>query len=322
MKLTRSIYLVLFLIILASSVVACGQPEPEIITVGIVSRVPSLDPVVEGFKSRMTELGYVEGKSINYIYEGAITDPAKVDPYLQQLVEKNVDLIFAVTTDAATAAQKMTDKTPIIFAPVNNPVEAGLVENLTKPGHNVTGITNAGGDPRRLQWLADINPQIKRVYVPYSAKDLPSATAFASINETAQELNIELVPYDILNLEQNAQAIADIPEDVDAIFLVPDNNVIPKIKDWSEAAKQKKLPISVPQVFPGALTSFCFDSFKMGEQAARLGDQILKGAKPGDLPVENAEFFLTIDLATAEAIGLEISDAVLEQADTLIRNES
>ena len=322
MKHTKSIYLALFLIILASVIVACSQPEPDTVTIGVVSRVPSLDPVFEGFKSKMTGLGYIEGKSINYIYEGAITDPTKVDPYIQQLVKEDVDLILAITTDAATAAQKITGETPIIFAPVNNPVEAGLVENLTKPGHNVTGITNAGGDPRRLQWLIDIDPQIKRVYVPYSADLLPSVTAFESINETAKELDIELVPYEIATIEQNAQAMTDIPGDVDAIFLVPDNNVIPKIKDWSEAARQKKLPISVPQVFPGALTSFCFDSFKMGEQAARLAGQILKGAKPGDLPVENAEFFLTIDLATAQAIGLEISDAVLEQAHTLIRNNS
>lgn len=322
MKHTTPVCLAFFLIILASLMISCRQPEPKIVTVGVINRVPSLDPVIEGFRSKMTELGYVEGQSIKYIYEGAITDETKVNPYIQHLVKENVDLILAVTTDAATAARKATDTTPIIFAPVNNPVQAGLVENLTKPAYNVTGITNAGGDPRRLQWLIDIDPRIEQVYVPYSVNELPSVTAFKSISETAKELNIELVPYEVLTLEQNAQAIASIPEDVDAIFLVPDNNVIPHIKDWTEAARQKKLPISVPQVFPGALTSFAFDSFTMGKQAARLADQVLKGAKPGDLPVENAEFFLTIDLATAEAIGLDISDAVLEQAHTLIRKDS
>ena len=81
------------------------------------------------------------------------------------------------------------------------------------------------------------------------------------------------------------------------------------------------MPISTPNVFPGALTSFTFDSVIMGQQAARLADKILKGAKPADLPVENAEFFLTIDMTTAEAIGLKIPDAVLEKAHTLVRDK-
>ncbi len=319
MKHTKSFWLIMVLVILALSMMACGQSEPETITVGIINRVPPLDPVVEGFKAKMAEQGYVEGKNISYIYEGAITDPAQLDSYTQKLVDEGVDLIFAVTTQAATAAQQATGDIPIIFAPVNNPVDAGLVNNLTQPGGNITGITNAGGDPRRLQWLLEIDPSIERVFIPYNSNDVAPSTAFASLSEPAAALGVELVPAEVHSAEENLQAIADIPDDVDAIFLLPDDVIITHIKDWVDTAKQKQLPISTPNTFPGSLMSFTFDSFTMGQQAARLADQVLKGANVGDLPVENAEFFLTIDLATAEAIGLDISDAVLEQAHTLIR---
>ena len=319
MKHTKSFWLIMALIVLASLLVACGQSEPETITVGIINRVPPLDPVVEGFKAKMAEQGYVEGENITYIYEGAITDQAQLAPYTQKLVDADVDLIFGITTQAATAAQQATSDIPIIFAPVNNPVEAGLVKDLTQPGGNVTGITNAGGDPRRLQWLLEIDPTIKRVFIPYNSNDVAPSTAFASLGKPAAALGIELVPAEVHSAEENVQAIANIPDDVDAIFLLPDDVIITHIKEWVDAANQKQLPISTPNTFPGSLMSFTFDSFTMGQQAARLADQVLKGANAGDLPVENAEFFLTINLGTAEAIGLEIPDAVLEQANTLIR---
>jgi len=319
MKHTKSFWLVIVLIILVLLIAACGQSEPETITVGIINRVPPLDPVVEGFKAKMAEQGYVEGENITYIYEGAITDPDQLAPYTQKLVDEDVDLIFGITTQAATAAQQTTSDIPIIFAPVNNPVEAGLVNDLTQPGGNVTGITNAGGDPRRLQWLLEIDPTITRVFIPYNSNDVAPSTAFASLGEPAVALGVELVPAEVHSAEENVQAIANIPDNVDAIFLLPDDVIITHIKQWVDAARENQLPISTPNTFPGSLMSFTFDSFTMGQQAGRLADQVLKGAKTGDLPVENAEFFLTIDLATAEAIGLEIPDAVLEQANTLVR---
>lgn len=321
MKHLKFFWLIICLIGFVLVLAACGSSQPKMITVGVINRVPGLDPVIEGFKSKLTEFGYVEGKNIQYIYDGAVTDPSKLAPTAQKLVEAKPDVIFSVTTQAAASVQKATSDIPIIFAPVNNPVEAGLVKDLTHPGGNVTGITNAGGDPRRLQWLIEIDPSIKRVLVPYNPNDLAPSTAFASLGEPAKALNIELVPHEVHNADENIQAIANIPADVDAIFLLPDDVIIIHIKDWVDAAKAKKLPISTPNVFPGALTSFTFDSVIMGQQAARLADKILKGAKPADLPVENAEFFLTIDMTTAEAIGLKIPDAVLEKAHTLVRDK-
>jgi putative tryptophan/tyrosine transport system substrate-binding protein len=320
MKHLKFFWLVVGLIGVAWAGLACtSQSQPKVMTVGVINRVPGLNPVVDGFKAKMTELGYTEGKNITYIDEGAITDTAKVAPYAQKLAGSKVDLILAVTRAAANAAQQATSDIPIVFAPVINPVDSGLVDNLIKPGRNATGVTNAGGDPPRLQRFLEIDPQIKRIFVPYNPDDVSPATAFKSINEVAQSLKVELVPYAVRQVEANTGAMADIPDDVDAVFLLPDDMVIIRIKDWVEIAKQKKLPISVPQVFPSALMSFCFDSFTMGQQAGRLADKILKGAKPGDMPVENAELFLTIDLTTAQAINLKIPDTVLEQAHTLIR---
>ncbi len=299
----------------------CGQSEPDVYTVGIVNRVPVLEPVVDGFKDRMAELGYVEGQNLRYVYSGPVTTDDAVGVEVDKLLGEDVDLIFAVTTHPAVTAMRATSEIPIIFAPVNNPVEAGLVESLTRPGKNVTGVTNAGGDPRRLQLLMEMDPTIERVYIPYSANNIVPETALATVTGVAEDMGVELVLHGVEgdSPEVNARAIAEMPEDVDAIFILPDDVINTYLNDWIEVAVEKDLPISVPKVTEGVLMSYSFDAFAIGQQSGRLAAHVFKGTAPGDLPVENAEFFLIIDLKIAEEIGLEVPESVLEQANTIVR---
>jgi putative ABC transport system substrate-binding protein len=276
----------------------------------------------------MAELGYSEGQDITYIYEGPV-DNNGLERVAQALLGQDVDLILAITTPAAQVAQAVAAgasyheaEVHIIFAPVTDPVGAGLVSSLKQPGDNITGVTTGGSDAQRLAWLLRVAPQTKRVYLPYNPTDRSPVTALEQIRAAANKLGVELVLREASNADQVQAAIADIPPDVDAIFIGPDSLVGSFYAGWVQAAIDRRLPLtgsSTSHVEAGMLLSYSYDTVAVGRQAARLADQILKGVEPADLPVETAEFFLSINVKTAGAIGLDIPNSILRQAHQVFR---
>jgi putative ABC transport system substrate-binding protein len=301
---------------------ACGGGQTqETFTIGVINLAPGLDDVVEGFKEGMTELGYIEGENIAYIYEGATDRIDKLDSVAQGLVAADVDLILSVTTPATQAAQRATADTdiPVVFVPVTDPVGAGLVDSLRQPGGNITGVTFGVQEARRLEWLIQVAPTIEQIYIPYNPEDRSAVLALEMVREAAAALDVELITREARNDEEVMAAIENIPEEADAIFLLPDSLLGGRANKFVEL----QLPTSAANpndlTDHGVLTSYGIEQMSAGKQAARLADQILQGIKPADLPVETAEFYLAINLKTAEAIGLDIPDEILLQADIIIR---
>jgi putative ABC transport system substrate-binding protein len=272
----------------------------------------------------LTELGYVEGKNITYIYEGPVSTD-KLDAVAQGLVKAKVDLILAISTPATKAAQQATAGTdiPVVFIPVTDPVGAGIVASLTEPGGNLTGVTYTTQEGRRLEWLLQVAPTIKQLYIVYNPKDQSPVLALKMVSETAAKLGIELITREASTPEEIKAAFKDTPKEADAIFILPDSVVYAQKADWLKLAMERKLPTSGPNVTTvndGVLTAYGADlGVAAKQQAAPLANQILQGAKPADLPVEMADYFSAINLKTAEAIGLDIPDTILRQADIVIR---
>jgi putative ABC transport system substrate-binding protein len=305
---------------------ACGRTRPqETYTVGVVNPSPHQEETWESFKEGMTELGYIEGENVTYLYEGATNSIDGLDSVAQGLVEADVDLILSITTPATQAAQRATAGTdiPVVFVPVTDPVGAGLVDSLRHPGGNITGVTFGSQEGRRLEWLMQVVPTIEQIYVPYNPEDRSAVLALETVSEAAEALGVELITREASTPEQIATAFENIPEEVDAIFFLPDSLVNTRVDDWLVIATKHKLPTSGPNLLAvesGHLTAYGIDLAAAARQnAARLADQILQGTKPADLPVETAEFYSAINLKTAEAIGVDISDEVLLQADIIIR---
>jgi putative ABC transport system substrate-binding protein len=306
-------------------VTACGgATPPQSYTIGVINLSPSLDDIAEAFKEGMSELGYVEGENVTYIYEG----PAgvdKLDAVAQGLVEADVDLILSLTTPATQAAQRATAGAdiPVVFVPVTDPVGAGIVDSLTKPGGNTTGVTYSVQEGRRLEWLIQVEPTIEQIHIVYNPEDQSPVLALETVSETAAQLGVELITREASTPEEITAAFENIPEEADAIFFLPDSVVNARIDDWLETAIELKLPTSgsnTSLVEDGALTTYGIDlTVSARQEAARLADQILRGIKPGDLPVEMAEFYLAINLKTAEAIDLDIPDEILLQANIIVR---
>ncbi|HCM27210.1 MAG TPA: hypothetical protein DIC34_11815 [Treponema sp.] len=304
---------------------SCGNKEKQAYTVGVINVVPDLDQALEGFKEGMTELGYVEGKNIRYVYDGATTDMGKLPAVAQKLVAEKVDLILTMTTPATKAAQQATAglELPVVFAVVTDPVGAGIVESLKHPGGNITGVVFGSQEERRFEWLIRIAPKIKQVYIPFNPKDQSPVLSLKAVRPMAEKLGIKLISIEVGDSAALDDAISNIPSEADAIFNLPDSFVSARLPDLVAAANARKLPVSGANVTVvknnDVLTSFGFDQHLAGKQAARLADQIFKGAKPADLPAEMVEFFLAINLKAAEAIGLSIPDTILRQANIIVR---
>jgi anti-anti-sigma factor len=209
---------------------------------------------------------------------------------------------------------------PVVFAPVINPVEEGVVDSDAQPGGNVTGVQNGRAVAKILEWLHKLVPQTKQIHVLYHPQDAVAQTSIKPLPAVTSALGIELVLTEVQSAEEAMAAIQTLPEDA-ALFFAPTPSLEP-ISALVEAATKRGIPVGSQthaHLQAGALVTYAARPSAMGEQAARMADQILKGAKPGDLPVETAEFFLHINMKSAEAIGLDVPEAILRQAqETLL----
>ncbi|MCZ7540411.1 MAG: ABC transporter substrate-binding protein [Anaerolineae bacterium] len=160
--------------LLALGLAACGGDDDSTqkqFKIGILNPIDLFDPSVEGFKTGMAALGYVEGQNIAYEYDGPVGNFGEgLATYAQTLVEHDVDLIFAITTPGALAAQSASKTIPIIFTLVTDPVGAGFVASWPQPGGNMTGVSDANPDSRRLQILKQVLPDMQRVYLPLDTR--------------------------------------------------------------------------------------------------------------------------------------------------------
>lgn len=311
--------------LLGMVVASCDNGKTKTYTVGVANVLPTLEQTLVGFKEGMTELGYIEGKSIRYIYDGPTTDMSKLSATAQTLLAAKVDLILSITTPATKAVKQTTAGIgpPVVFAVVTDPVGAGIVDSMQHPGGHITGVAFGIQEARRLEWLLRIAPNIKHIYVPFNPNDQSPVLSLKMVRAAAAKLGVELIEREIPNLETLNDAVLNIPPEADAVFLLPDSLVTTRLPDLVMSATNRHLPTSSSNVLTvtqrRVLTSFGFDQNLYGKQAARLADQIFKGAKPADLPVEMAEFYLAINLKVAKTIGLAIPDEILRQADIITR---
>jgi putative ABC transport system substrate-binding protein len=306
--------------------IASRTSQLKTITIGIVNPTLALEPVLDGFKAGMTKLGYMEGKNISYIYHGPTESIKALGPAIQELIEAKVDLIFSASTPATIQAHQSTEGTgiPVVFGPVNDPVKSGIVGSLRNPGGMVTGVmaSSAVFVPKGLEWLLAVAPDTKRIFVPHNPNDKSSVIGLNALQKAADAYRVELIVREIYNPEEVAAISEYITEDVDAVFLLPDNLILTRTNDLIKITHERTLPLAssiYPHTKAGALMGYGFESASIGKQAARIAHQVLNGARPTDLPVETCEFFLGINLKTALTIGLDIPDEILRQADHIVR---
>jgi len=273
----------------------------------------------------LEKLGYVEGKNVTYLFDPAAWTGDKLDNAAKKMVEAKPDILIAYGTGAAVSIKKAAAGTsiPIVFVGTLNPVEAGVVSSLQNTEGNVTGVGGSSNAyAKQLEWLVRINPKLKRVYIPVGVPDpsnaVLAAAAVSAVKDYAAKTGIEVLTPTIATTNDVAPAIANLPQ-VDAIMLV---GSAPGLVDFFQAGIKLKIPTT--SSFPNLMDSGVFLSYNytedtVGAEAARYVDRIFRGAKPSDLPVSIANNSLAVNLKTAQAIGLNIPNDILQQAAIIVR---
>jgi ABC-type uncharacterized transport system substrate-binding protein len=336
MKVVRSQWSVVSLTLSAMIFALCsfveGQQPKKIPRIGYLSNVdPASDSArSEAIRLALRALGYVEGQNISteYRYTGGKFD--RLPQLAEELVRLKVDIIVVAAADAAIRAAKNATKTiPIVMMGAGlDPVEAGLIDSLARPGGNLTGITNVGGElgGKRLELLKEAIPKVSRVAVLY---DPAAADSVHDVKEllpvAARALGLTLWSWEVRAAEDFDKVFAAISKWRPDGLYVPRRS--PQIRDNEKRivgfAIKRRLPSaygSSVSVDAGGLMSYGTDPADSYRRVAIYVDKILKGAKPADLPVEQpTKFVLVINLKTAKQIGLTIPQKVLARADRVIR---
>jgi putative tryptophan/tyrosine transport system substrate-binding protein len=320
MKYNKTVLLVLVILMGTLSGAAYAQDDDETYTVGVLIYVST-----NAFIEEMAELGYVEGENTTYItvaYSES-TDEEILAARIQEILDAEADVLVVNTDSDALGIQALAgNDIPIVFARSDDPVSTGAVESLVNPGGNITGVVSNNPNERRLQILTEVNPQTQKVYYLYSTLTGEAETVLQRVQELAEELEIELVPAPITDLDSSLELLENTPEDTDWFFLTP---YVPYDTEFRETllaiSESRQIGVAGFSDSPsrGYLIGYGANLDDTSRQAATIVDLVLRGARPEDLPVQTAENFLTVDLATAESIGWDIPVSVLRQADTIIR---
>jgi len=314
----------LLLLALGLVVLGCSRPEEKpLVRIGILNLIKGAENNVAAFKEGMAAKGYVEGKDIVYLYPGLLGAPSEAEEVARKMVEDRLDMILAMSTQAALAAKKATSGTaiPVVFGPCHDPVESGVVESLARPGGNLTGVRVRGSNAKMLDWLLQADPRVKAIYVPYHKENITARQSFADLKIAADALGIELLVAEVGSPEDLRNALANIPESANALWATHSFLIMSHLDDFVQTAIARRIPVVSPgnRQENGVLLTYGANFTKIGTAVSVLADRILKGATPAEIPVETVEYSLGLNLKTAEAIGLHMSDALLNQADDIVR---
>jgi putative ABC transport system substrate-binding protein len=318
----------LALIVLLVAPTVGEAQQGKMVRVGYLSPLTEKADTVrrEAFLQGLRDLGYVEGRNV-------VVDRRFADGHLERLQDLAVELvrlepaviIAAGGGQIALAARRVTTTVPIVMTNVEDPVVSGLAMSLSRPGGNVTGLTALVRDlsAKRLELLKQIRPGITRVAVLWNGAYPEKTIEFEETQTAARALLIQIQPLRILQASEIDAALDNaVKARADALIMLPDPLTNTSGKRIIELAMKRRLPTMFtqrPPVDEGGLISYGPSYPDLFRRAAGYVDRIVKGAKPAELPIEQPnKFELVINLKTAKAIGLSISQALLARADHLI----
>jgi putative tryptophan/tyrosine transport system substrate-binding protein len=283
-------------------------------------------PYLGPFRQGLNDLGYVESKNIELENRFAAEHYERFDDLAAELVKLKVDVLVAVTTPAALAAQRATTTIPIVFILVTDPVASKLVKSLAHPGGNITGLSSLSFDmsAKRIELLKQMVPSVSRIALLVNP-GYPEVTR-RTVDESrsaADHLNIVLEQVEARSPSDLEQALSVIvAKKFDGVVMATDPmlfNERQRLSDWAVSHKLPTMMFSAEMTKTGGLMSYSATISALFRRAGVLVDRLLKGAKPADLPVElPTKFEFVINLRTAKSLGLTIPPTLLALADSVI----
>jgi ABC-type uncharacterized transport system substrate-binding protein len=306
-----------------------AQQAGKVRRIGALIATGATDPQalanIAAFLKSLSKLGWTAGTNVVIDYRWSAGDPARAQLYARELAALAPDVILASGNAPVSAVHKETRSIPIVFTRFSDPVGQGLVANLAHPGGNVTGFTNfdlaMGG--KWLQILKEVAPGITRVAVVANPEWSPLNSWFRSIEASAKASTVGVVAAPVRDVDGIERVINGVSGKAGgALIIAPDGFTIQHRAEVIAAAAK----FSVPAIYPfrsfatdGGLISYGVDTDEQFREAASYVDRILRGTKPGDLPIgQPTKFELVINVKTAKTLGLEIPQSLLLRADEVI----
>ena len=320
---------VLALGLFAAPFAAEAQPPDRVRRLGLLLPYVQSDPQaqarVNAFTAALQERGWTDGRNIRLEFRYSEGHPTRLPALAADLVQQNVDVLLTAGTESTDAARKATKTIPVVMAAVGDPIAAGFIASLARPGANITGASLLATEltAKRLQLLKEVLPALTRLAVFWSAANASVVQKLKQIQAAARQFRVQLHPVELREpddldrgfesaMKFGAQAVMTTEDAIQITYRV---RVV-------ELGKKHKMPVASEFgefAQAGALMSFGPSILDQFRYAAGYVDKLLNGARPGDLPVEQAtRFELIVNLKTAKALGLTIPPSVLGRADQVI----
>jgi putative ABC transport system substrate-binding protein len=304
----------------------CAPPawaaEKVVVAVTAIEKHPALDACRDGVRDALKAAGYVSGKNLEFIYEEAKGDPAIAAEIAQKFAKDKPNVIVAISTPSAQAIAKTTVGIPVVFTAVTDPLGAQLVPNMNRPGGYTTGISDLAPVKKQFDLIKEITPDARRIGVLFNPKESNSHTLLRLMKMAATNSFMTVIEAPVATSADVAAAAASLIGKTDVIFVPTDNTVIPMLEAVVKVGIDNKIPVytgDIDSVKHGAIAAIGFDYYSVGFQTGNLVVRILKGARPGTIPVAVVEdTFLRINPRMAEKMGVTIPQDVFDRADLVV----
>jgi putative ABC transport system substrate-binding protein len=310
---------------LASRAQPSGQMRRVAVVIPLAADDPEGQPRIAAFRQALQQLGWTDGRNVQIDVRWGASDPDRSRKYAAELAALAPDVIFATGNSAVAPLLQATRTVPIVFAIVPDPVGAGFVDSLARPGGNATGFSQFeyGIGAKWLELLKEVAPRVTRVAVIRDPALAAGIGQFSAIQSVAPSFGVEVTPVNVRDAGEIERAITAFARSGNGGLIVTASALSMVHRDLTTTlANQHKLPVVYWQrayVTEGGLISYGPDSIDQYRRGAGYVDRILRGEKPADLPVQApTKYELIINLKTAKALGLTIAQSVLARADEVI----
>ena len=314
-------------VLLAGTARARAQTLTRMPRVGVLLFTSSSDPLARKymtvFRQRLLELGWVEGKTIVIDERFATGSAQRLEDLARELVVAKMDVFVTPAVAATIAMRQASDETPIVMVHAGNPIGAGLIASLARPGGNVTGTANLPLGGKHVDLMREILPRMTRLAILVNPTNAGARPFVSNMTEAARSSNLEVTIVEVSRPEHFPQAYASIRNArADWLHVLDEPMISSRRAEWVDFAATARLPLSsdvAETARLGGLVSYSAVITEHYSLAAVYVDKILKGAKPADLPVEQpTRYELIVNLRTAKSLGLTIPQSVLLRAAEVI----
>lgn len=298
------------------------RSKEQLPTIGVLQFVshPALDEIYKGIQEGLKQSGYEEGKNMKLVFQNGQADQSKLTMMSQQLVqEKKADVLIGIATPAAQALANTTTEIPIILGAITDPVSAGLVKSLDKPGGNITGVSDKSPVAAQLDLMMSLLPKTKKIGILYASSEENSKYQVAETQQLAEEKGLSVKLFAVPSSNEIAQTVQVMASEVDVIYIPTDNTIANAMQTVVNEADKTKTPI-IPSVDTmveqGGLATVGINQFQLGVQTGKMAADILSGkSDPATTPIYTfKQGDQLINGKQAEKLGITIPESVKKQA--------